>query len=170
MEEASKFNVTQLKHSVIKAHSSLKIGKRYHKHLRRIFRKVKYKQFSVVPKYLLKLQWKLWMKLLKKTILCFEYKFLVIPKFLIFSPDQPSEKEWMEALRSFQGDVNTIVVKKRVLEALIRNISSAADWRYKLSDEILFTQNNKKTDWSVRCSVERMMITVCNEWKNKENI
>lgn len=63
--------------------------------------------------------------------------FDIIPRFLIFSSNLPNQKKRVDMLKTGQREMNSIVAEKKHLEALTRNVSSAADRSYNHGDKFL---------------------------------
>lgn len=161
-------NGVKLRLSGIEAHSSLGIGERYHEPLRRIYRKIRYTHPTVSPLYLLKVAVKAMNDTMGENgLVPSRLVFGMIPRFPIINTDLPTQKERMEALKTAQAEMNSIVAERRVVEALTRNIPPAADRVYKLGEEVL-VYSEAKREWVGPFEVVHVhgrMITV----KNKEN-
>lgn len=95
--------------------------------------------------------------------------FVFFRRFNILSADPPQHKERMEALKTAQSGMNSIIAEHRVQEAaLTNNICASADWVYKLSKEVLIYSETKK-GWLGPLEVvpvQGRMVTVQNEDKS----
>lgn len=70
--------------------------------------------------------------------------FGIILRFPILSSNLPSQNERMDALKAVQGEMNSIVLERRVLEVLAKIIPAAADQRYMLGYKVLLFSEVKR--------------------------
>lgn len=129
------------------AHSSSKIDKRYHDHLRQIYCRIRYSHSLVPPQYLFKVAVKEMNDTMEeKDLVSSRPIFGIIPRIPILSTDLLSQEECMEAWNSAQAEMNLIVTERRVLGGPARNILRAADWKCKIGEKVLVFPEVKK-EW-----------------------
>lgn len=65
-------------------------------------------------------------------------------KFPTINTDLPTQKNWMEELKTSQAEMNTIVAEKRNLTALTHDITSAFDQFYIIGKNILICYEKRR--------------------------
>ena len=135
----------QLRISGVKAHSSLGIGGRLYKALRRIYRKVRADYPQAHNKILLSIAVRAMNdKIEEKGLVPAFVAFGRTPRFPIISTELPTQEEQMRPLTSDKMEMNAIIPERRIQAALTKLIPPAADRRHQLEDEVLiFSEQDK---------------------------
>lgn len=76
--------------------------------------------------------------------------FGILSRFFILNTGLPNQIDRMNAIKTAQAEMNSIVAEQRVLTVLTRNILPAADRTYKLGEEeLVFNEDKKGMPWSI---------------------
>ena len=142
----SDINGITLRLSGVKYHNSLGIGEKLHGPLRCIFRKIKHDFPNIKNRFILRVAVKAMNDTINENgLVPSRLVFGIIPRLAIINTDLPTQKDRMNAIKSAQAEMNSIIAECRIMTALKSDMPPAADRTYKLGEEAL-VYNEDKTE------------------------
>lgn len=140
-----------LRLSGVQAHSSLGIGERLIEPPRRIYNKIRNYHASADQQLVLKIAVKAINDMTGKNGLVPTRLVLgVTPRCPIISTELPRKKERMELLAATKAKMNAVIVKRRIMTAITRNIPPAADRLYDVVEEVLvYSEKREEMAWPI---------------------